>query len=153
MMIPPAMNALPTTSYAGGDCDDITLSKSSAMMKSNAHRFVSCADLRTMNSSDSSTTDDNESSSPTNNTSNSNGLFGLVSSPERKALAIKPHTMKKKVLVTGGAGFVGSSVAMALLARGDDVVIVDEMNDYYDVRIKENNLRRLSAMVVANDES
>jgi len=49
----------------------------------------------------------------------------------------------KKVLVTGGAGFVGSSVASALLARGDDVVIVDEMNDYYDVRIKENNLRRL----------
>lgn len=135
-----------------GDCDDITLSKSSAMMKSNAHRFVSCADLRTMNSSDSSTTDDNVSSSPTNNTSNSNGLFGLVSSPERKALAIKPHTMKKKVLVTGGAGFVGSSVAMALLARGDDVVIVDEMNDYYDVRIKENNLRRLSDMVVANDD-
>jgi len=52
----------------------------------------------------------------------------------------------KKVLVTGGAGFVGSSVAGALLARGDDVVIVDEMNDYYDVRIKENNLQRLREM-------
>jgi UDP-glucuronate 4-epimerase len=52
----------------------------------------------------------------------------------------------KKVLVTGGAGFVGSNVAEALLARGDDVVIVDEMNDYYDVRIKENNLRRLREM-------
>jgi UDP-glucuronate 4-epimerase len=70
-----------------------------------------------------------------------------------KALAIKPHTMKKKVIVTGRASFVGSSVVMALLARGDDIVIVDEMNDYYDVRIKQNNLRRLSDMVVANDES
>ncbi len=55
-------------------------------------------------------------------------------------------TGHKKVLVTGGAGFVGSSVAGALLARGDDVVIVDVMNDYYDVRIKENNLQRLREM-------
>jgi len=51
-----------------------------------------------------------------------------------------PHHGYKKVLVTGGAGFVGSSVAEYLLDRGDDVVIVDEMNDYYDVRIKEANL-------------
>ena len=61
----------------------------------------------------------------------------------RKALAIAPHLGFKKVLVTGGAGFVGSSTAAHLLERGDAVVIVDEMNDYYDVRIKENNLRRL----------
>ena len=57
----------------------------------------------------------------------------------------------KKVLVTGGAGFIGSSVAEALLIRGDDVVIVDEMNDYYDVRIKENNLRRLRELCPNND--
>ena len=44
-------------------------------------------------------------------------------------LFVAPHVGHKKVLVTGGAGFVGSSVAEALLARGDDVVIVDEMND------------------------
>jgi len=61
-------------------------------------------------------------------------------------LVIEPHVGYKKVLVTGGAGFVGSSVAEALLARGDDVVIVDEMNDYYDVRMKENNLKRLKAL-------
>ena len=61
----------------------------------------------------------------------------------RRANAIAPHLGFKKVLVTGGAGFVGSSVAAYLLERGDDVVVVDEMNDYYDVRIKENNLRRL----------
>merc|ERR1712176_844228 len=50
---------------------------------------------------------------------------------------------QKKVLVTGGAGFVGSSTAAFLLERGDSVVVVDEMNDYYDVRIKEQNLRML----------
>ncbi|CAN0540435.1 unnamed protein product [Scytosiphon promiscuus] len=37
------------------------------------------------------------------------------------------HTGKKAVLVTGGAGFIGSWVADTLLARGDDVVIVDEV--------------------------
>jgi len=56
---------------------------------------------------------------------------------------IKPHTGYKKVLVTGGAGFIGSHVAEYLLERGDDVVIVDEVNDYYDVSIKEENLRLL----------
>ena len=61
----------------------------------------------------------------------------------RRAAALPPHVGPKRVLVTGGAGFVGSSTAARLLERGDAVVIVDEMNDYYDVRIKENNLRRL----------
>lgn len=56
---------------------------------------------------------------------------------------VAPHVGYKKVLVTGGAGFIGSHVAQFLLERGDDVVIVDEMNDYYDVHIKETNLRLL----------
>jgi UDP-glucuronate 4-epimerase len=56
---------------------------------------------------------------------------------------LEPHIGYKKVLVTGGAGFIGSSVAEFLLERGDDVVIVDEMNDYYDVTMKESNLSRL----------
>ena len=56
---------------------------------------------------------------------------------------VEPHVGYKKVLVTGGAGFIGSHVADYLLARGDDVVIVDEMNDYYDNRIKEGNLKLL----------
>jgi len=64
-------------------------------------------------------------------------------SSARKAGALEPHTGHKKVLVTGGAGFVGSSTAAVLLERGDSVVVVDEMNDYYDIRIKEQNLRRL----------
>jgi UDP-glucuronate 4-epimerase len=59
--------------------------------------------------------------------------------------AVPPHSGYKKVLVTGGAGFIGSSVAQFLLERGDDVVIVDEVNDYYDVRIKETNLKLLRA--------
>eukprot|EP01040_Poterioochromonas_malhamensis_P015710 gene15710-17637_t len=49
----------------------------------------------------------------------------------------------KVVLVTGGAGFIGSHVADSLLARGDRVVIIDEVNDYYDVRMKEANLKYL----------
>jgi len=56
---------------------------------------------------------------------------------------VEPHMGYKKVLVTGGAGFIGSNVAEVLLDRGDDVVIVDEMNDYYDVSIKEMNLQLL----------
>lgn len=62
---------------------------------------------------------------------------------EEVETGVPPHTGYKKVLVTGGAGFIGSHVALFLLARGDDVIIVDEMNDYYDIRIKENNLKIL----------
>ena len=53
---------------------------------------------------------------------------------------VQPHVGYKKVLVTGGAGFIGSHVADHLLERGDDVIIVDEVNDYYDTHIKEANL-------------
>ena len=60
---------------------------------------------------------------------------------------VHPHFGYKKVLVTGGAGFIGSHVVEALLERGDDVVIVDEMNDYYDVQIKENNIKHLKGLV------
>jgi len=69
--------------------------------------------------------------------------FASDSLDEEVETPVAPHLGYKKVLVTGGAGFIGSAVAEQLLARGDDVVIVDEMNDYYDVRIKESNLRLL----------
>lgn len=49
----------------------------------------------------------------------------------------------KVVLVTGGAGFIGSHTAMNLLDRGDSVVVVDEVNDYYDVKQKQVNLKLL----------
>src|SRR3989344_2058863 len=45
------------------------------------------------------------------------------------------------VLVTGGAGFIGSHVCEALLNRGDAVVCVDEFNDYYNPKIKERNIQ------------
>ena len=47
------------------------------------------------------------------------------------------------VLVTGVAGFIGYHVTEALLARGDQVIGVDNVNDYYDVRLKEARLARL----------
>jgi UDP-glucuronate 4-epimerase len=49
-----------------------------------------------------------------------------------------------KVLVTGAAGFIGMHVAQTLLARGDSVVGLDNLNDYYDVRLKEARLARLT---------
>jgi len=45
-----------------------------------------------------------------------------------------------RILVTGGAGFIGFSVAKALLERGDEVIIVDDLNDYYDVKLKKDRL-------------
>jgi len=48
-----------------------------------------------------------------------------------------------KVVVTGSAGFIGFHTASRLLARGDTVVGVDNVNDYYDPRLKEARLARL----------
>ncbi len=50
-----------------------------------------------------------------------------------------------KILVTGAAGFIGMHVARSLLGRGDDVVGVDNVNDYYDVGLKEARLRELAS--------
>ncbi len=49
----------------------------------------------------------------------------------------------KKILVTGAAGFIGSALSGRLLDRGDQVVGIDNMNDYYDVTLKDARLRRL----------
>ncbi len=49
-----------------------------------------------------------------------------------------------KIMITGAAGFIGSALALRLMARGDAVHGVDNMNDYYDVRLKEARLARLT---------
>ena len=49
------------------------------------------------------------------------------------------------ILVTGAAGFIGYHVAQSLLDRGERVVGIDCLNDYYDVRLKHARLRRLEA--------
>ncbi|MGH7235919.1 MAG: SDR family NAD(P)-dependent oxidoreductase, partial [Nitrospiraceae bacterium] len=47
------------------------------------------------------------------------------------------------ILVTGAAGFIGYHVARRLLERGDQVLGVDNLSDYYDVRLKEARLAQL----------
>lgn len=47
---------------------------------------------------------------------------------------------KQTVLVTGGAGFIGSATTKALLDRGDHVVMIDNFNDYYDPKLKVDRL-------------
>jgi UDP-glucuronate 4-epimerase len=50
-----------------------------------------------------------------------------------------------KILVTGTAGFIGAALAHALIDRGDEVIGIDSVNDYYDVALKEARLARLKA--------
>ncbi|HNR83527.1 NAD-dependent epimerase [Ottowia sp.] len=50
-----------------------------------------------------------------------------------------------KILVTGAAGFIGMTTALRLLARGDEVVGLDNLNDYYEVQLKHDRLARLQA--------
>ena len=50
-----------------------------------------------------------------------------------------------KILVTGAAGFIGMTTSLRLLARGDEVVGLDNLNDYYEVSLKENRLARLTS--------
>lgn len=49
-----------------------------------------------------------------------------------------------KVLITGSAGFIGSNLAMRLLERGDEVIGIDNLNDYYDVNLKKARLARVA---------
>jgi len=50
-----------------------------------------------------------------------------------------------KILITGTAGFIGSSLAIKLLERGDEVIGIDNVNDYYDVNLKFARLERVMA--------
>ena len=48
-----------------------------------------------------------------------------------------------KILVTGTAGFIGNHLALRLLDRGDEVIGLDNLNDYYDVNLKKSRLERI----------
>jgi len=49
-----------------------------------------------------------------------------------------------RIIITGGAGFIGSNLAQSLLERGDEVCVLDNFNDFYDPAIKEANAERLA---------
>lgn len=54
------------------------------------------------------------------------------------------QTAPMKIFLTGAAGFIGSRVAAALLARGDEVVGFDDFNDFYDPAVKRRNIDDLN---------
>ncbi len=58
---------------------------------------------------------------------------------------------RMKILVTGTAGFIGSALAIRLLERGDEVVGIDNLNDYYDVELKKARLARLEVFPAFTD--
>ncbi|MBM4312250.1 MAG: NAD-dependent epimerase/dehydratase family protein, partial [Deltaproteobacteria bacterium] len=57
--------------------------------------------------------------------------------------------MPKKILVTGTAGFIGFHAALKLLQRGDTVVGLDSINDYYDVSLKHGRLENSGFSIAA----
>jgi len=56
-----------------------------------------------------------------------------------------------RILLTGGAGFIGSHLLERLLARGEDVTVLDDFNDYYDPAIKRRNLPKGGFRLVERD--
>jgi UDP-glucuronate 4-epimerase len=64
-----------------------------------------------------------------------------LSSPDNEQ---EPHHISMKVLITGVAGFIGHFTALKLLERGDEVWGIDNLNDYYDVTLKEARLAKFA---------
>ena len=58
-----------------------------------------------------------------------------------------------RVLVTGGAGFIGSHTVDALLKRGDEVIAVDNFNDYYDPARKRANVAHLAGRDIGRHQA
>lgn len=51
--------------------------------------------------------------------------------------------MKKKILITGGAGFIGFHLAKMLLDKNSNIVILDDINNYYSTKLKNDRLQEL----------
>lgn len=61
--------------------------------------------------------------------------------------------MKLKILVTGGAGFIGSSLCEKLMDLGNDIIIVDNFNDFYNPSIKIKNIDNLKEKNISNKKA
>ena len=53
----------------------------------------------------------------------------------------------RNILITGSAGFIGAALAIKLLNRGENVIGIDNINSYYDISLKNNRLKKISASI------